>query len=92
MHDVMKITRGPGEPHPDDEHAWKCWWVKRMFDPEEPLTTGALKWIHDCWLNTKALWHTLSESEVGGGGAEHLETPTAEAADNRQLNEPGSDK
>ena len=57
-----KITRGPGEPHPNDEHAWKCWWVRRMFDPKQPMYAGELKWVHQCWKNTMALWHTTETS------------------------------
>lgn len=52
------ITRYADEPHPNDEWAWKAWWVKKCFDLQEPLTTGALEWIHQCWQTTKALWHT----------------------------------
>jgi hypothetical protein len=48
----------PDEPHPDNEHAWKSWWVRKCFDLQQPLTTGALKWIHQCWQTTKAGWNT----------------------------------
>ena len=52
-----RIRLYPDEPHPDNEHTWKSWWVRKMFDPTKPLTVGALKWIHQCWLNTKANRH-----------------------------------
>lgn len=50
------ITKYPDEPHPNNEHAWKSWWVKKCFDPKQPLTEGAIKWIHQCWQTTLANW------------------------------------
>lgn len=46
----------PDEPHPDNEWEWKSWWVKKCFEPDKPLTAGALKWIDQCWRQTKAVW------------------------------------
>lgn len=51
------INRYPDEPHPDNEHTWKRWWVCKCFDLKQPLTTGAVRWIHTCWLETKARWN-----------------------------------
>lgn len=52
-----RIRLYPDEPHPDDEHAWKSWWVRKMFKPEQMLTTECLFWIDRCWKWTKANWH-----------------------------------
>ena len=43
-----------GEPHPDDEHGWKSWWVAKMFRPETPLYQDQLLWVHSCWVETEA--------------------------------------
>lgn len=51
------ITRYPDEPHPNDEYAWKSWWVTKCFPPKQPLTARAIEWIHECWQTTKALRH-----------------------------------
>lgn len=53
----------PDEPHPDDEHAWKAWWVKKGFKPDDVLTEGAVRWIHQCWIETKARWHTSDRAK-----------------------------
>lgn len=37
MGDDTAITPYPDEPHPDDRHAWECWWVKKFFAPSAPL-------------------------------------------------------
>lgn len=55
----QRITRYPDEPHPDNEHEWKAWWVKKCFQLDKPLTEGAVKWIHQCWITTKAGWDGL---------------------------------
>lgn len=52
----IAINPYPDEPHPDDEHTWKSWWVKKCFDLDKPLTRGAMVWIHQCWRETKARW------------------------------------
>ena len=52
----MPITKYPDEPHPDDEHAWKSWWVKKCYDPQQPLLRQDLVFIHNCWRETKARW------------------------------------
>jgi hypothetical protein len=52
------ITRYADEPHPNDEYAWKRWWVAKFFPPKKPLTARAIEWTHECWQTTKALWHT----------------------------------
>ncbi len=48
------ISLYPDEPHPDDEYAWKSWWVKKCFDPKRPLTSEAYEWVCSCWNETKA--------------------------------------
>jgi hypothetical protein len=50
------ISPYPDEPYPNNEFKWKSWWVKKCFQPGEPLTEGAIKWIHQCWQNTLANW------------------------------------
>jgi len=51
-----QIKRYPEEPHSDNEHGWKNWWIKKCFNPNDTLTEGAMKWIHDCWITTKVNW------------------------------------
>ena len=51
--DTMKTY--PDEPTPNDEHAWKAWWVGKIFKPEEPFTEGMRQWAHKCWLETLAM-------------------------------------
>lgn len=58
--DDLPLIRYPDEPHPDNEHAWKSWWVKKCFDLEQPLTLGAVIWICSCWKITKARWNLKS--------------------------------
>lgn len=55
------ITRDPDEPHPDNEWEWKCWWVKRFYDPEGMLTQGDMVFMHSCWIETKARWNIPDE-------------------------------
>jgi hypothetical protein len=50
------LQRYPDEPHPDEEAAWKAWWVKKCFAASAVLTEGALIWIDQCWKETKARW------------------------------------
>jgi hypothetical protein len=50
----------PDEPNPDNEYEWKKWWIGKMFRPEEPLYSGQLDWVHDCWKETKATLHEQS--------------------------------
>ena len=57
------ITRYTDEPHPDNEHEWKCWWVKKCFHPDTILTVDAIVWIHQCWATTMAGW-TLSKNRI----------------------------
>ena len=52
----LPINPYPDEPHPDDEHAWKCFWVKKFFRPDQMLTQGDLDFVHTCWVETKARW------------------------------------
>lgn len=66
----LRITKYADEPHPNEEHAWKSWWVKKCFDLQEPLTAGALEWIHQCWQMTKALWHTDDVTRRHNDGGE----------------------
>jgi hypothetical protein len=54
------MTFYPDEPHPDNEHEWKRWWVAKVFDPERPFSDW--DWVHSCWKETKANWHTQPES------------------------------
>jgi hypothetical protein len=53
----LPIMRYPDEPNPSDKFAWKAWWVKKCFPPEQPLTEGAIKWINECWKSTAARWN-----------------------------------
>ena len=55
---VGPIKKYPDEPHPNDEFAWKAFWVKKMFDPGKPLLEQERVWTHQCWLETKARWNT----------------------------------
>ncbi len=57
------ITRYADEPHPDNKHKWKCWWVKKCFHPETLLTDEMIVWIHQCWIATMAGW-TLSKNKM----------------------------
>lgn len=50
------INPYPDEPHPDNEHEWKSWWVKKCYNPEQMLTQGDLVFINNCWRQTKAAW------------------------------------
>jgi hypothetical protein len=52
----VPITRYPDEPHPNDEHTWKSWWVRKCFNQKQPLTFAAAEWVHTCWIETKARW------------------------------------
>jgi len=51
-----QIRLYPDEPHPNDQHRWKSWWIRKMFDPEEPLYAEQLQWVHQCWRTTMAGW------------------------------------
>ena len=50
------LKKYPDEPHPDDGHKWKSWWIKKCYNPEDPLTKGDLIWIHQCWVTTMSRW------------------------------------
>jgi len=51
------IEKYPDEPHPNDEFAWKAFWVKKMYKPKTELLEQDRVWIHRCWLETKARWN-----------------------------------
>jgi len=55
----QKLKKYPDEPHPDSEHAWKAWWVRKCFRKEDPIPADRWDWIHRCWLETKARWCLL---------------------------------
>lgn len=48
------IQKYPDEPHPDDEYAWKKWWVAKFYRPNDTLLEGDIVFMHRCWLETKA--------------------------------------
>lgn len=54
--DPQPINKYSDEPHPDDEWAWKRWWVKKCYDSGKPLLRQDLVFIHNCWRETKARW------------------------------------
>lgn len=56
------INPYPDEPHPNDEFVWKQYWVKKFFEPKDPLSKGEREWIHQCWQTTKALWNSKDKS------------------------------
>lgn len=51
------LTKYPDEPHPDNEHEWKAWWVKKCFDLQKPMTEGDIVFVDQCWKETKARWN-----------------------------------
>lgn len=63
----IRITPYPDEPYPDDEYQWKRWWIKKFFDPDQPLYLGDLQWVHACWKETKGRWHAPHSDELPVG-------------------------
>jgi hypothetical protein len=51
------LSKYPDEPHPDNEWAWKSFWVKKMYDPHAPFLEQDRVWVHQCWQETKARWN-----------------------------------
>ena len=39
------LQRYPDEPHPDEEAAWKAWWVKKCFAASAVLTEVSLRGV-----------------------------------------------
>lgn len=56
LHSTDPIKPQEGEPHPDNEHTWKAWFVKKSFKADDEFTEGMRVWTHQIWKETKARW------------------------------------